>query len=143
MQTNGRSIEPRDEFRGLSYEAASRKAFELITRAYKTGHWWKDLPEVLIELRAVMCRVPIVERPTAITEPPRPTTSALADILNEYIRARTLHGPTHSAHEAYAVFLEEVDELWDEIKRNPRDNKAMREEAVQVGAMALLVEQCA
>lgn len=47
--------------------------------------------------------------------------------------------PMNSAHEAYAVLLEEVDELWDHVKTNQtkRDVAAMRKEAIQVAAMAL------
>lgn len=47
-----------------------------------------------------------------------------------------------SLHEAYAVLLEEVDELWDEIKHG--GNKSyVREEAIQVAAMAVrLVLEC-
>lgn len=67
-------------------------------------------------------------------------------VAQEYKRATLLHGPMRSAHEAYAILLEEVDELWDEIKRKPsaRSVDAMREEAVQIGAMALrfLVDIC-
>ena len=51
-----------------------------------------------------------------------------------------------SAHEGYAVILEEMDELWAEVKKSPknRDMAAMREEAVQVAAMALrfLIDVC-
>lgn len=43
--------------------------------------------------------------------------------------------PFHNAHEGYAVLLEEVDELWDEIKANRADTA--RKEAVQVAAMAV------
>ena len=45
----------------------------------------------------------------------------------------------HSAHEGYAVLLEEVDELKDEVWKSPRkrDYEAMHAEAVQVAAMAL------
>lgn len=45
----------------------------------------------------------------------------------------------NSAHEAYAVLAEEVDELWDEVKVNQtrRDLAKMRAECIQVAAMAL------
>jgi len=48
-------------------------------------------------------------------------------------------GPMNSAHEAYAVMLEEVDELWDHVKTKQklRDLEAMEKEAVQIAAMAL------
>jgi len=49
----------------------------------------------------------------------------------------------NSTHEGYAVILEELDELWDEIKANS-DSKTMSKEAIQVAAMALrfLVDCC-
>lgn len=45
----------------------------------------------------------------------------------------------NSAHEGYAVLLEEVDELWDIVKQNQktRDVEKMRAEAIQVAAMAI------
>ena len=50
----------------------------------------------------------------------------------------------HNQHEAYAVILEEVDELWDEIKKNQKkyDLPAQRAEAKQAAAMLvrLMVE---
>lgn len=60
------------------------------------------------------------------------------EIVQEYLRARAKH-PTgmHSPHEGYGVLLEEVDELWDEVKRREVDPAAMRKEAIQVAAMAL------
>lgn len=45
----------------------------------------------------------------------------------------------NSAHEAYGVLLEEVDELWDHVKtkQKNRDLAAMQKEAIQVAAMAI------
>ena len=45
----------------------------------------------------------------------------------------------HSSHEGYAVLLEELDELWDEIKNNKKPHTwyHQRKEAIQVAAMAI------
>ena len=61
--------------------------------------------------------------------------AALAVVRAELIRATQKFGPFNSAHEGFAVLLEEVDELWDEVKGNNRS--LQREEAVQVAAMAV------
>ena len=61
--------------------------------------------------------------------------SALAAIADEYNRARKLHSPMTSAHQGYAVILEELDEAWDAIKAN--DTAHAREEMIQVGAMVI------
>ncbi len=72
--------------------------------------------------------------------------TAVLDAHKELLRARSLSPVMHSAHEGYAVLLEEVDELkahvWMNQKR--RDYAAMRKEAIQVAAMALAfaVEVC-
>lgn len=65
-------------------------------------------------------------------------------LVLEYRRARTLHPGFHSAHEGWAVLKEEMDELWDEIRKKNSDPVLMAEEAVQIGAMALkfLVDCC-
>lgn len=55
----------------------------------------------------------------------------------ELSRALSLHGPMHGPHEGYAVLLEEVDELWDEVRKRHPDPAAMRKEAIQIAAMAL------
>jgi hypothetical protein len=63
----------------------------------------------------------------------------LAEVANEIIaecgRGMARFAPFNSAHEGYAVILEELDEAWDEIKAN-RPEKAIGE-MIQVGAMAL------
>ena len=70
--------------------------------------------------------------------------SAIRRIEAEYIRATNEFGPMASAHEGYAVLLEEVDELWEAIKAKPQDRGLMRIEAIQVAAMAIrfLVDCC-
>lgn len=82
----------------------------------------------------------------------------LVDIQTSYEKARKKHNPMRGPHEGYAVLLEEVDELWDEVKRwqprpgpGPLDTQIyrenamnMRKEALHVAAMALafLLEVC-
>ena len=65
-------------------------------------------------------------------------------VLDEYHRAAEHFTGFRSDHEGYAVILEEMDELWEEIKRNPRYKEKVRDEAIQVAAMALrfLVDLC-
>lgn len=64
----------------------------------------------------------------------------------ELARARKKFPIMASAHEGYAVILEELDELWEIVKQkqSDRDYAAMRKEVVQLGAMVLgfLVEIC-
>lgn len=59
----------------------------------------------------------------------------LAKVHEELDRATKQYGPINSPHEAYGIILEELDEMWDEIKAN--DNEKAREEAIQVAAMAI------
>lgn len=72
---------------------------------------------------------------------PDKMASIAEEMLFEAERASTMHAAMNSLHEAYAVLLEEVDELWEEVKKNPRKHPECRvkarEEALQVGAMAM------
>lgn len=65
--------------------------------------------------------------------------AALDAIVDEFNRATANWPQFNSAHEGFAVLLEEVDELkahvWTNQKR--RDLPAMCKEAIQVAAMAL------
>lgn len=64
----------------------------------------------------------------------------LADELDEELtRAESKFKAYNSAHEGYAVILEELDELWEEVKKNGknRDPAAMRTEALQVAVTAI------
>lgn len=51
-------------------------------------------------------------------------------------RAARKHGRFNSLHEGYAVLLEEVEELWEEIKRRDPRPAEIYKEAVQIAAMA-------
>lgn len=60
------------------------------------------------------------------------------EIRNELLQAMANWPPHNSAHEAYAVLHEELDELWEHVKTNQkrRDIVAMRKKCIQVAAMA-------
>lgn len=62
---------------------------------------------------------------------------AVNEASAELSRAIGTHGSMRGMHEGYAVILEELDELWDEIKKRNPDKKRARAEAIQVAAMAL------
>lgn len=69
---------------------------------------------------------------------------ALRLVNGEVCRATKKHGPMASHHEGYSVILEELDELWDEIKKQTKDVDAIRKEAIQVAAMGIrfLIDVC-
>jgi NTP pyrophosphatase (non-canonical NTP hydrolase) len=60
------------------------------------------------------------------------------DVETELAQARSKYRPMASAHEGWAVLREEVDELWEEVKKksSKRDTGAMYDELIQVAAMA-------
>ena len=64
-------------------------------------------------------------------------------ILEEYELASEEFPPMNSSHEGYAIILEELDELWEAIKKD-QCSKDLKDEAKQVGAMALrfLIDCC-
>lgn len=65
-----------------------------------------------------------------------PIKPVMVDVMLEFNTAVNKFPRFASAHEGYAVLLEEVDELWDAVKANaPRER--LRAEAVQVAAMAI------
>lgn len=71
---------------------------------------------------------------------------AVNDVLAELKQASANHPPFNSAHEGYAILLEEIDELWDEVKKRPskRKVKLLRAEAIQCAAMSLrFIVDCA
>jgi chromosome condensin MukBEF complex kleisin-like MukF subunit len=72
----------------------------------------------------------------------------IMDVKVEFMKATSKFDTFHNAHEGYAVLLEEVDELWDNVKlnqKNPDRQRLMMKEGIQVAAMALrfLYDCCA
>ena len=66
-------------------------------------------------------------------------------MATEVHRAREIYSQFNSSHEGYAVLLEEVLELQAEVfkKSDFRSPDMMREEAIQVGAMAIrFIQDC-
>ena len=63
----------------------------------------------------------------------------LNEIELEYVLAQRMHGNFNNLHEAYAVILEEVDELWEavKLKRSQGSLAHIRREAIQIAAMAM------
>lgn len=68
-------------------------------------------------------------------------SETLADVEGEVQKACARFAAFNSAHEGYAVILEELEELWAEIKDDKRTGDVryvlMRKEAVQIAAMAV------
>lgn len=66
-------------------------------------------------------------------------TYAAREALDEALSAKAKWPEFHSAHEGFAILLEEVDELKAHVWMNQkkRDLEAMKKEAIQVAAMAL------
>jgi len=96
---------------------------------------------------------------------PTSITKITKEVLDELESAEEKFGPFNSAHEGYAVILEELDELWEAVKINPitlpvhssplsiyseeaeayrhkKHQQMMREEAIQVAAMAIRFVKC-
>lgn len=65
--------------------------------------------------------------------------NAFAFVYQEFTDACRAFGPFASPHEGYAIMLEEMDELWEEVKGNKVAGAHERqiEEAKQVAAMAI------
>ncbi len=65
-----------------------------------------------------------------------PISVVLNDVQIELASAIQKHGSMMSIHHGYAVILEELDELWDEVKEDG-SKKRMREEAIQIASSAV------
>lgn len=60
-------------------------------------------------------------------------------IREEYQRASSLYPAFHSNHEGYAVVREELDELWEAVKKSKSTQATgqVQKEAIQLAAMSL------
>lgn len=64
----------------------------------------------------------------------------LLDSVRDAVTIETAkYGIFNTTHEAYGILLEEVDELWEEIKKKRRDRNMqnMHEEALQIASIAV------
>ena len=80
----------------------------------------------------------LIEIPGVVIVPNLGAEIALA-IDNELVRAFKWQHQFASLHEAYAVILEEVDEVWEicRQKKPERNREKIRKELIQVAAMAV------
>lgn len=69
----------------------------------------------------------------------KPGDEMIQDVIQELIRAESKFPPMANLHEAYAVILEELDEVWEIVKLNqfkyPDRAEMAYEELVQLAAM--------
>lgn len=63
----------------------------------------------------------------------------LVEVEVELSKAVAKFKPFNSPHEGYAIIKEELDELWEEVRKqyDARTKDRMRKEAMQVAAMAI------
>lgn len=79
----------------------------------------------------------LIQAANAIKYGVMPQSQFLQRVDDELIRARMKFPPFNSYHEGYAIISEEVDELWDEVKKRPRarSRERLAEETIQIAAM--------
>jgi len=59
------------------------------------------------------------------------------DVVHEIQKAEERFGEFKSSHEGYAIIAEELDELWDEVKKHSHDYHIEYNEAKQVACTAI------
>lgn len=67
----------------------------------------------------------------------RTIDTILSYVEDEVQHAMNKHGSMNSPHEGFAVIKEELDELWEEIKKDNGRSEAAMTEATQIAAMAV------
>jgi nucleoside 2-deoxyribosyltransferase len=121
--TGGRHVE-------LGYALALHKPIVLVGERSNIFHFLDNVQ--VAPLEAV---IPTLRRVDATRRPASAVDRAVGLVVAELRRAEAKHKPLNSLHEGYAVILEELDELWADVKAD-RKEAALRE-AVQVAAMGL------
>lgn len=68
-------------------------------------------------------------------------SKALKLVYQELTHAQESYPRFNSMHEGYAVLLEEVDELWEEVKKKQplRESYIIEKECIQIAAMAIRI----
>jgi len=69
----------------------------------------------------------------------RDPAAIATEACDECCRASDLHPPMNSAHESYAVILEELEKFWEEVQKKAenRSKERMRKELIRIAAMAI------
>jgi len=72
--------------------------------------------------------------------------TTISAVTREYFSACSQHPKFNSAHEGWAIIKEELDELWEEVRKKKisRSKELMEKEAIQIAAMAIrfIVDVC-
>ncbi len=61
----------------------------------------------------------------------------IKDVISEVKKVELRFDGFKSSHDGYAVILEEVDELWNEVKKRSHDYHTEYEEAKQIACTAI------
>lgn len=66
-----------------------------------------------------------------------PIADILMAVTHEVLAAEDKHRPLGSPHEGWAVIREELDELWEHVRRDTGRGSEARREAIQIAAVAV------
>ncbi len=61
----------------------------------------------------------------------------IEDVIKELESAEKKFSEYNSCHEGYSIIAEELDELWDEVKKHSHDYKKEYHEAKQIACTAI------
>ncbi len=64
-------------------------------------------------------------------------TKEIEDVIKEVELAERKFASYNSSHEGYSIIAEELDELWDEVKKHSHDYKKEYHEAKQIACTAI------